>query len=135
MRRARPTLGVRLLLTAALIVSAASLVQALRLGPRYRHADVIAEYDEHRMNEVRALLAPYGSVEYRIDDPPGVPGALASGYLTQYVVVPAVVVERTQRPRLLLDGRPDSAPPNDPRPLILEHDAGNGVRLYRAEGP
>jgi len=135
MRRVRPTLGVLSLLTAAVLSSVVSVAQALRLGPDYRHADVIAEYEERRLNEVRPLLEPYHSVEYRAKDPPGAAGALQTGYLTQYVVVPAIVVEGTKRPWLLLDGRPESGPPDDPRRLVLEHDAGNGVRLYRAEGP
>jgi hypothetical protein len=133
----RPLLGVTALLAAAVCAGAVSLTQALRLGPEYRYADVIEDYDRQRLNEVRPRLPPFQAVEYVDDHPPGADRAAPTGYATQYAVAPAVVViGQGRQERFLLDGRPDVPPDLEPdRRAVLEYDAGNGVRLYRAEGP
>jgi hypothetical protein len=136
MIRQRPTLGVAVLLVAALISCVFSLVQALFLGPDYRDADILADYDEQRLNEVRPLLSPFTAIEYHDDDPDG-KRIGQTDYLTQYVLCPAVIViDGPPQTRLLIDGRPHAEPVLDgQRRWTLERDAGNGVRLYRIEEP
>jgi hypothetical protein len=114
-----------------------SLTQAIQLGPEYRYADVIEDYDRQRLNEVRPRLPPFQAVEYVDDHPPGSDRHAPTGYAAQYAVAPAVVViGQGRQTRLLVNGRPDVPPALDPdRRAVLEYDAGNGVRLYRAEGP
>jgi hypothetical protein len=133
----RPLLGVTALLAAAACAGGVSLTQALRLGPEYRYADVIEDYDRQRFKEVRPRLPPFQAVEYVDDHPPGADRHAPTSYATQYAVAPAIVViGQEQQKRLLVDGRPDVPPDLGPdRRAVLEYDAGNGVRLYRAEGP
>jgi hypothetical protein len=106
-------------------------------GPSYRHADVLADYDRQRFNDIRALLAPGSTVEYVEDLPPEFGPDICYGYATQYVVCPAVVVLHGKpQSQVLLNGRADGEPAGlDQRRLVLKRDAGNGVRLYRAREP
>jgi hypothetical protein len=135
MFRPRPTLGVAVVLIAAAVTCASSLGQLLYLGPDYRHADVLADYDGRRFNALRPLLTAGSTVEYVEDLPPGSVQDFGYGYATQYALCPAVVVlNRKPQAQILLNGRPDSEPADLGR-LVLELDAGNGVRLYRAGEP
>jgi hypothetical protein len=135
MSRLRLILGVGSLLTAAAAACAFSLVQSFSLGPDYRHADVLAEY-HLRMGEIRPRLSAFSRIEYIEDRPPAGERFGHCGYVTQYVLCPAVVViDGGPQARVLVDGREAEPAIAARRGLILEWDACNGVRLYRAEGP
>jgi hypothetical protein len=136
MLRVRSILGLVVLLGAAAISCAVSLTEAVQLRPDYRYADVAADYEQQRLHDVRPLLPPFTKVEFVNANP--FPGRTPpTGYLTQYYLAPAIVViDGGPQVYVLVDGRPDVEPTLDvTRRLVLVHDAGNGVRLYRGEEP
>jgi hypothetical protein len=137
MRRFRPVLGITLLLTAAAIWCVVALTQAVLVRSDYRYADVVANYEEHRLSDVRPLLPPFTKVEYVNDSPLDTGQFAPTGYLTQYFLAPALItIDNGPQTWVLIDGRPDEEPVLDPkRRLVLKHDAGNGVRLYCIEEP
>lgn len=137
MLRLRPHLGVTILLTAAAISCGVSLTQAVQLRSDYRYADVVAVYEERRLNDLRPLLPPFTKVEYVKDNPLKSERFAPTGYLTQYFLAPAVVViDGGPQTWVLVDGRPGAEPAVEAtRRLVLVHDAGNGVRLFRVEEP
>lgn len=136
MPRIRSILGLVVLLGAAAISCAVSLIEAVQLHPDYRYADVAAEYEQQRLHTVRPLLPPFTKVEYIYEQP--YPGRIPpTGYLTQYYLAPVIIViDGGPQAYVLVDGRPNVEPTFDgTRRLVLVHDAGNGVRLYRGEEP
>src|SRR5260370_34734370 len=130
MLRLRPLFGVTLLLTASAISCVVSVTHALQLPADYRNADVLADYEQRRLNALRRLLPAFTTVEYVDDHPLRGDGIWPTGYTTQYSLAPVIVViDGGPQALVLVDGRPDVKPVLDAkRRLILVHDAGNGVR-------
>jgi hypothetical protein len=137
MRHLRAILGITLLLIVAVISSAVSLTRAVQLGPDYRYADMVTDYEGRRLNDIRPLLPSFTTISYLNEQPYPDDPAAPSYYLAQYFLAPTIVViDGSTQGRVLVDGQPDREPAVlSRRRLVLEYDAGNGVRLYRVEEP
>jgi hypothetical protein len=131
----RPRAGMILLVVCACVSASWQLGRvAVTPAPAERYPEAVAYYDEQRFAELAGALPPGGVVGY-IEDELRDAAMPQHYYLAQYVLAPCVLVEDSQRPRVLVNGRPERAvrPPMAGGRLL--HDPGNGVRLFGREGP
>jgi hypothetical protein len=134
--RSRPLLGLALLLSAALSSAGFTLWRVIWHPPDSEPAAAQVFYDRERFASVKPLLPASGVIGYREDDPPGSP-TWQTIHFAQYVLAPVVLSEEADGPFVLVNGRPEElvTPQVKGRPLLLLHDAGNGVRLFGTGEP
>jgi hypothetical protein len=133
--RFRAILGLIFLLPAAIICAYVTRVQT-ETHPNESPESVArcADADTSRFASVKPFLPREGLVGYR-EDPPA-PSRFGVDYrFAQYVLTPVELNQDATGPFILVNGQPDRMPEveSEGRPVVLVHDAGNGVRLFRIE--
>jgi hypothetical protein len=133
--RFRAFLGLILLLSAAILCAYVTRVQT-ESHPHESDESVArcADTDTSRFASVKPFLPPEGLVGYR-EDPPAASRFGVDYRFAQYVLTPVELNQDATGPFILVNGQPDRMPEveSEGRPVVLVHDAGNGVRLFRIE--
>ncbi len=127
----RLRVAVLLLVSIAVVSGVRFLVQVATLARDWPGSDEVTLY-ERRFDALRRALPRHGTVGYVSDRPE----AGKEFFLTQYALAPLIVVRHPGAP--LVVGNffdPDTAPGvAAERRLVLLHDFGDGVALFRGPG-
>ena len=125
----RPAVGLWLLLLGGLVASGYDLWQGSRLDATCRRSDEILQFEEC-LRELPPLLPVRAVLGYddSQDDERGY-------YIAQYVLVPHLVYNDTNRPLVIGSVDQEGKRPRTPagKPFVLVRDLGGGLGLFRSE--
>jgi len=107
-----------------------------RTVSQYSGSSLIRGYDGNRYAKLKAALPPHSVVGY-VDDEPDKTARDAKYAITRYVLVPAVVAQGPDYPLVVGNFRDAHKNPEEVAAgtWTLVQDFGNGVKLFRTQGP